>query len=73
MSPLTLLVAGNPAERALSLLERLPAETRIAVSETPAAFGEIGRRSRRDPGRLERAGVLEAVFDCARACAGSIR
>jgi phosphoglycerate dehydrogenase-like enzyme len=62
MSPLTLLVAGNPAERALSLLERLPAETRIAVSETPAAFGELAAGADAILDAWSAPGVLEAVF-----------
>lgn len=63
MSPLTLLAAGNPAERALSLLERLPADTRIAVSETPAALREFAAEADVILDAWSAPGVLEAVFN----------
>jgi len=62
MNPLTLLVAGNPAERALSLLERLPADTRIAVSENPTAFGKLAGEADAILDAWSAPGVLEAVF-----------
>jgi phosphoglycerate dehydrogenase-like enzyme len=62
MGPLTLLVAGNPAERALSLLERLPADTRIAVSENPAAFGKLAGEADAILDAWSAPGVLEEVF-----------
>jgi len=62
MSPLTLLVAGNPAERALALLERLPEPTRIAVSETPSAFAALAPEADVILDAWSAPGVLEAVF-----------
>ncbi len=62
MSALTLLVVGNPAEGVLSLLERLPAETRIAVSEQPAAFGRIAGEADVILDAWSAPGALEAVF-----------
>jgi phosphoglycerate dehydrogenase-like enzyme len=38
--PFTLLVLGNPLDRNLAMLERLPGETRIVVGDRPEAFEE---------------------------------
>ena len=62
MAPHTILVIANPAARHLRLLEQLPAETRLAVGESPEAFANLAAEANIILNGGHHAETLERVF-----------
>jgi phosphoglycerate dehydrogenase-like enzyme len=66
MAELTLLVLGDPAERELALLERLPQQTRIVVGDRPEAFADAAPEADVILCWFSRRELLEAIWPHAR-------